>query len=144
MAKRLWPAAGPRVPSGWTEAITPLEIGPCVGSCGTAAFLKKRVIVSDIANDPLWAASPFHQEAALSYGLRASWSQPLISKSQEVLGTFAVYYPGPRIPSECDLQLIEGAGHVAIIAIEGERSQAALTRAFEDLRKSEDQTANHY
>jgi PAS domain S-box-containing protein len=38
--KRLWPAAGPRVPGGWNQAITPLEIGPCVGSCGTAAFLE--------------------------------------------------------------------------------------------------------
>ncbi len=38
--KRLWPAAGPRVPIGWTKVITPLQIGPDVGSCGTAAFLK--------------------------------------------------------------------------------------------------------
>ena len=34
---RLWPAAGPRLPKGWIEAITPLEIGPSVGSCGSAA-----------------------------------------------------------------------------------------------------------
>src|SRR6266446_8034740 len=53
--KRLWPGAVSRVPSAFIEAIAPLTIGPCVGSCGTAAFLKKRVIVSDIANDPLWA-----------------------------------------------------------------------------------------
>src|SRR5580700_652491 len=36
----LRPAAGPRLPNGWIEAITPLKIGPCVGSCGTAASLK--------------------------------------------------------------------------------------------------------
>ncbi len=46
-------AAGHRVPKGWVEAITPLKIGPCIGSCGSAAFLKQRVIVSDIAKDPL-------------------------------------------------------------------------------------------
>jgi len=51
----LRPAAGPRLPKGWLEAITPLRIGPCVGSCGTAASLKQRVIVSDITTDPLWA-----------------------------------------------------------------------------------------
>jgi formate hydrogenlyase transcriptional activator len=135
--KRLWPAAGPRVPSGWTRTITPLEIGPSVGSCGTAAFLKKRVIVSDIAGDPLWAASPFHRDAALSHGLLASWSQPLIAKNKDLLGTFAIYYAEPRNPTDCDLQLIEGAAHIAIIAIEGERSQVALTRAFDELRKSE-------
>src|SRR5215475_9524126 len=39
--KHLWPAAGPRVPDGWTKEITPLPIAPKVGSCGSAAFLKK-------------------------------------------------------------------------------------------------------
>src|SRR5579863_6122071 len=127
-------AAGPRLAKGWIEAITPLEIGPTVGSCGSAAFTKHRVIVSDIATDPLWANS---RELALSYGLRAAWSQPLLSKNQHVLGTFGMYYTEPRTPSETDLRLIEGAGHIAVIAIEGERSQAALTSAFEEIAKSE-------
>ena len=127
-------AAGHRVPKGWVEAITPLKIGPCMGSCGSAAFLKRRVIVSDIARDPLWAD---YRELALSYGLRAAWSQPLLSKNQHVLGTFGMYYPEARTPSETDLRLIEGAGHIAVIAIEGERSQEALRSAFEEIRNSE-------
>jgi PAS domain S-box-containing protein len=94
-------AAGPRVPKGWVEAITPLKIGPCIGSCGSAAFLKQRVIVFDIARDPLWAE---YRELALSYGLRAEWSQPLLSKNQHVLGTFGMYYPEARTPSETDLR----------------------------------------
>jgi len=68
---------------------------------------------------------------------RAAWSQPLFSKDQQVLGTFGMYYAEPRTPSATDLRLIEGAGHIAVIAIEGERSQAALTRAFEEITKSE-------
>jgi formate hydrogenlyase transcriptional activator len=132
----LWPAAGPRLPKGWFEAISPLKIGPCVGSCGTAASLKQRVIASDIATDPLWVD---YRDVALSYGLRAAWSQPLLSKNQKVLGTFGMYYAEPRTPSESDLQLIEGAGHVAVIAIEGERAQAALEKAFEQITKSEAQ-----
>jgi PAS domain S-box-containing protein len=131
---RLWPAASPRLPKSWVEAITPLKIGPCVGSCGTAASLKQRVIVSDIAADPLWLD---YRDVALSHGLRAAWSQPLLSKDQQVLGTFGMYYKESRTPSESDLRLIEGAGHIAVIAIEGERSQAALRRAFEEIAKSE-------
>jgi formate hydrogenlyase transcriptional activator len=127
-------AAGPRVPKGWFEAITPLKVGPCTGSCGTAAALKQRVIVSDIATDPLWT---HYRELALSYGLRAAWSQPLLSKNQDVLGTFGMYYPEVRTPSETDLRLIEGAGHIAVIAIEGERSQESLRSAFEEIRDSE-------
>jgi PAS domain S-box-containing protein len=131
---RLWPAASPRLPKGWFKAITPFKIGPGTGSCGTAAFLKQRVIVSDIATDPLWVD---YRDVALSYGLRAAWSQPLLSKSQQVLGSFGMYYTEPRVPSETDLLLIEGAGHIAVIAIEGERSQAALTSALEEIAKSE-------
>ena len=130
----LRPAAGPRLPKGWVEAITPLKIGPCIGSCGTAASLKQRVIVSDITTDPLWAD---YRDLALSYGLRAAWSQPLLSKNQEVLGTFCVSYTEPRTPNETDLRLIEGAGHIAVIAIEGERSQEALRSAFEEIQTSE-------
>src|SRR5258707_4054901 len=130
----LRPAAGPRFPKEWLEAITPVKIGPCVGSCGSAAFLKQRVIVSDIATDPLWAD---YRELTLRYGFRAAWSQPLISKNQHVLGTFGMYYPEARIPNETDLRLIEGARHIAVIAIEGERSQEALKSAFEEIRNSE-------
>ena len=130
----LLPAAGSRVPRNYTDAIAPVTIGPCIGSCGTAAFLKKQVIVSDIASDPLWA---FYRDVALSHGLRAAWSQPLLSRNQEVLGTFCMYYAQPRSPSESDLRLIEGAANIAVIAIEGERSQNALKKAFEEIKQSE-------
>jgi PAS domain S-box-containing protein len=134
--KRLWRVAGRRVPKEWIAAITPLTIGVCVGSCGTAAFLKKRVIVSDIATDPLWVD---YRDVALSHGLRAAWSQPLLSRDRQMLGTFAMYYAEARIPSESDLQLIEGAGNVAVIAIEGERARTALAKAVEEIKKSEAQ-----
>jgi GAF domain-containing protein len=61
----------------------------------------------------------------------------LLSKGHEVLGTFAIYYSEPRTPGESDLGLIEGAGHIAVIAIEGERARAALATATEELKKSE-------
>jgi PAS domain S-box-containing protein len=137
--ERLWPTAGRRVPEGWVRTITPLPIGPGMGSCGTAAFLKKPVIISDIASDPPWSdiTAPDYTEIALSYGLRAAWSQPLISKDDELLGTFAIYYREPRQPSDSDLKLIEGAANIAVIAIKGERSQTALKNAFEEIKQSE-------
>ncbi len=137
--ERLWPTAGRRVPEGWVRTITPLPIGPGMGSCGTAAFLKKPVIISDIESDPPWSdiTAPDYTEIALSYGLRAAWSQPLISKDNELLGTFAIYYREPRQPSDSDLNLIEGAANIAVIAIKGERSQTALKNAFEEIKQSE-------
>jgi formate hydrogenlyase transcriptional activator len=139
--KRLWPAAGQRLPKEWISAITPLPIGPRMGSCGTAAFRKQRVINPDIASDPLWSGSPAeeYREIALRNGLRAAWSQPVISKSDELLGTFAMYCAEPRSPSARDLQLIEGAAHIALIATEAERSRTLLKKAFDELKKSKAQ-----
>ena len=136
--QRLWPAAAPGVPSDWTRALSPLMIGDNMGSCGTAAFLKERVILSDVASD--LRMSGLHEgqsrEAALAYGLRAAWSQPLISKDNEVLGTFGLFHATPRDPSSRELRLIEDAGHIAVIAIEGERSQTALKQAFLEIKTS--------
>jgi len=133
--RRLWPAAGRRAPKELLAAINPLPIGPSAASCGTAAFLKQRVIVSDVANDPLWVA---YREVALANNLLSCWSQPLISKDQEVLGTLAMCYPAPRTPSDADLELMERAAHVAQIAIERDRSQAALQKAFEQIKALKD------
>jgi formate hydrogenlyase transcriptional activator len=137
--RQLRPAAGPRVPGAWVGATAPVPIGPDVGSCGAAAFLKERVIVSDIANDPRWSGDPPRPsgQLAVAHGIRAAWSQPLLSKEQEVLGTFCMYYGEPCSPSRSELQLIEDAARMAVIAIEGERAQAALRRAFAKLRQDE-------
>jgi PAS domain S-box-containing protein len=138
--RRLRPAAGPRVPEGWTLALSPLMIGPAMGSCGTAAFLKERVMISDVASDPRWAGVPPTQsrEVAVGYGLRAAWSEPILSKDEELLGTFAIYYGEPRSPGDRDLALIADAAHIAVIAIEGGRSRAALENAVRELREITD------
>jgi PAS domain S-box-containing protein len=134
--QHLRPIAGHRVPEGWTKTITPLKIGPKVGSCGTAAYRKQTVIVEDIATDPLWA--PF-KDIALQYGLHACWSNPLVSTTGEVLGTFAMYYSEPRKPREKELQLSERAAHLVLIAIERERARSALTKAFDEIKTLRDQ-----
>jgi formate hydrogenlyase transcriptional activator len=134
--KHLRFGAGPRVPKEWAEFIDPVAIGPCVGSCGTAAFLKKRVIASDISTDPLWVDL---RDVALRCGLRSAWSQPILSKDEEVLGTFCIYSSEPRTPTPDDIRLIEGAVHVALIAIERGRTQAALVDALEEIKKSQEQ-----
>src|SRR5262249_32307574 len=136
--ERLWPAAGRRIPEGWTRTISPLPIAPCMGSCGTAAFRKESVINADIATDPLWAGpAQEYGRGALSYGLRAAWSVPLLSKTKQVLGTFALYYTESRRPTLDDVHLVEKASQIAMIAIERDRSRTALNEAIDEVRKSE-------
>src|SRR6266550_2276426 len=117
--------AGPSLPKGWRREMEKLPIGPCAGSCGTAAYRGSAVIVSDIATDPLWNV-PEHRAAALSHGLRASWSNPILSSEGKVLGTFCIYGREPRSPSSHDLGIIEKATYLARVAIERDRAEAAL------------------
>jgi formate hydrogenlyase transcriptional activator len=136
---QLLPFAGPHLPPAVTAAFTPWPIGPNMGSCGTAAFTGKRVIISDISKDPRWPRDDRGLAArrlVLDHGLRAAWSEPLISNG-EVLGTFCIAYSQPRTPNGRDLELIEAAGHIARIAIERQRSQESLRSAFEKIRNSE-------
>jgi PAS domain S-box-containing protein len=121
-------AAGPSVPNEWKQQMERLPIGPCAGSCGTAAYTRSPVIVSDIATDPLWEV-PEHRASALKHGLRASWSSPVLSSNGKVLGTFCMYYREPRSPEAQDLELIESATHLVRIAIERDRAEQALRRS---------------
>src|ERR1044071_5140122 len=121
-------AAGPSLPEGWIQQMEKLPIGPCAGSCGTAAYRRSQVIVSDIATDPLWDV-PEHRAAALSYGLRASWSNPILSLEGKVLGTFCMYYRETKSPDGDDLELIELATYLARVAIERDRAEEALRRS---------------
>ena len=127
--------AGPSLPKEWTQQMEALPIGPCAGSCGTAAYRGSPVIVSDIMTDPLWDV-PEHRTAALKHGLQASWSNPVVSSKGRVLGTFCMYYREPRTPTSQDLELIELATHLVRVAIERDRAQEAL-RASEQVARGQ-------
>jgi PAS domain S-box-containing protein len=121
--KSLLPGAAPHLPDGYNRALDGVAIGPAVGSCGTAAVLRRSVIVTDIEVDPLWDA---YRDLARRFGLRACWSTPIIASSGRVLGTFAIYYREPRAPAPEDLAVIARVVHVARIAIERHQLDAQL------------------
>ena len=127
--------AGPSLPKEWIRQMEKLPIGPCAGSCGTAAYRGSPVTVSDIATDPLWDV-PEHRASALKHGLRASWSNPVLSSNGKVLGTFCMYYRETRSPNSRDLELMELATHVVQVAIERDRAQDAL-RASEQVARGQ-------
>lgn len=117
-------AVAPSLPSDYVTAIDGLEIGPDVGSCGTAAFTSRPVISSDVLQDTRWTD---FLDLAMAADLRACWSCPIIASNGSVLGTLAMYFRSPREPSENELQLIENSAYVASVAIERYRSQQMLT-----------------
>jgi PAS domain S-box-containing protein len=115
--------SAPSLPDFYNAAIDGLEIGPGVGSCGTAAFTGKRVIVEDIATHPYWT---HYRELAHRAGLGSCWSEPIKDSSGNVLGTFAIYHHSPHMPSQKDIELIVQTSQVAGL------SQLALNQETSD------------
>ncbi|NOQ81030.1 MAG: PAS domain S-box protein [Methylophaga sp.] len=120
--ERLSIGAAPGLPDFYNKAIDGIEIGPEVGSCGTAAFTKQRVIVEDIHSHPYW--SPY-TELAKKADLGACWSQPIITLENTILGCFAIYHRSTMVPTDDDIKLIEDASKLAGIAIERHYAQEA-------------------
>ncbi|MGN6611594.1 MAG: GAF domain-containing protein, partial [Angustibacter sp.] len=119
--------AAPSLPPEYNAAIDGVEIGPSVGSCGTAAYRRARVVVSDIDTDPLWDD---FRELAHRFGLRACWSTPIIGSGDEPLGTFALYAREPRRPDADELAAIDVL--VGTFALVIERSRAGTGTALQD------------
>jgi PAS domain S-box-containing protein len=128
---RLRHGGAPSLPSGYTDAIDGAAIGPSEGSCGTAAYRGRQVIVEDIATDPLWGA---YRALALPYSLRACWSTPVFSSQGKVIATFAMYYREPRRPAKRDQEIIEQITHLAGVAIERNLTQEALRSSEQNFR----------
>jgi GAF domain-containing protein len=113
----------PSLPESYVNAIDGLPIGPKHGSCGTAMFRGKPVIVSDIFTDPLWED---YREHAAAAGVHACWSTPIMSSKGKVLGSFAMYYREPRTPTGEESRLTSVATKLAGQAIEHHASGEAV------------------
>lgn len=103
------------LPTNFINSIEPADVSPYGGSCGTAAFLKQPVTVSDIENNPLCEK---HRHSAIVYGIRASFSTPLLSSKKELLGTITIYSTIVGKPDEKTLKLVDFYSKLASLAIE--------------------------
>jgi len=123
---RLRHGGAPSLPQAYVDAIDGILVGPSVGSCGTAAYRRKQVIVEDIASDPLWAD---FRDLALAHSLRACWSTPVFSSQGNVIATFAMYYGEPCRPTQRDQEIIDQITHLAGVAIQHKSTQEKLQRS---------------
>lgn len=124
--KRLRTGAAPSLPLSYASMLDGWPIGPDNGPCARAAFLRETVIVGDFHADEI---ARNIRAMADTYGLRACWSVPIISRDQRVLGTFAVYYREPRTPRPEEYNIIEQFRDLASIAIERTQAENALWRS---------------
>lgn len=120
---RLRVGAGPSLPAEYHAAIDGTLIGPGVGTCGTAAYEKRVVITTNIANDPAWVQ---WRAAAESAHLAACWSTPFLGPRNRVLGTFAVYFAQSREPEAGELALLHDAGYLTAVAVQHDNVRRLL------------------
>jgi PAS domain S-box-containing protein len=121
--RRLIGGAAPSLPGFYNDAVEGVEIGPSVGSCGTAAYLGRRVTVDDIQASPLWEG---YKALAAEAGLAACWSEPIRSSDGTVVGTFAIYHRKVSTPNKEDIAFIEAAAQLAAFAIDRRRAEEEL------------------
>ncbi|MGQ4647971.1 PAS domain S-box protein [Lyngbya aestuarii] len=127
--------AGPKIPPAWVQLIDPLPIGPTSSVCGAAAYFGKRAIAENIATHP-WCT--LFKDQATSLGLKTCWSEPILSDTGKVLGTFAIYFTEMRSPEPRELEMLESLARLASLVIERKQSEVALK-----LAKEAAETANH-
>lgn len=132
---KLYSAAAPSLPESFLKVINGLVVGDNVGSCGTSVYRKKQIISDDIETDPLWVN--FKDWIIGEHGLKSCWSTPLMSKENSVYGTFALYFKRKKTPTKSDLELIDAATHLAVIAIERKRSEASFLEGQQILSQTE-------
>jgi len=130
--KSLRLAACPSLPAEFQRAAEALAVRDGEASCGTAAFRREPVVVSDIAADPLWSRL---RAAALQSGLRASTSVPILGRKGEVLGTLALFYPQPKRPPTWDVQLLSAGSMLAALALERAADESAVKSAQASLEE---------
>jgi two-component system cell cycle sensor histidine kinase/response regulator CckA len=114
--------AGRSLPAEYCRAVDGVPVGPKSGSCGTAAFRKATVTVTDIATDPLWDD---YRALALRHGLRSCVSVPILSSGNvpgrekgEVIGTFALYNQTPGDFDQLTYAILTGAEELVRRAVQ--------------------------
>jgi PAS domain S-box-containing protein len=125
-------AIAPSLPSSYNQRFPGIPVDRERGPCTQAARRKTQVIVSDVSSDTQWDYG--WRTAALTHGLKACWSTTILASNDLVLGTFAIYWREPRSPTNHDEKIIEQITHLAAVAIERKRNEAALQESEERFR----------
>jgi PAS domain S-box-containing protein len=126
---RLYNWSAPGLSENYLNSIDGAEIGDNAGSCGTAAFKKEKVVVTDIENDPLWAD---YKALAVAEGVKACWSFPLIDSVNQVMGTFAIYYKRVKAPTREEENTLERAKNLLMIILENKMSLETVKSSIQN------------
>jgi len=112
---RLYNWSSPHLSKAFNQKVEGTEIGVGNGSCGSAAFLREKVEVSDIFNNLYWEK---YQEIIKGFDLKSCWSYPIINSRNVLLGTFAIYHKTVRELSVEEENSIERVRRILVYVME--------------------------
>ncbi|MES2810088.1 MAG: PAS domain-containing protein, partial [Bacteroidota bacterium] len=112
---RVFTMAAPSLPKGYTDAINGLPIGKQAGSCGTAVYLKEKVIVANISDSTLWEN---YKHLALKHNLKACWACPIINSDNEVVAVLGMYYDDIKAPGDMEQMVIDRSTAILKVILE--------------------------
>ncbi|WP_028982455.1 PAS domain-containing protein [Sporocytophaga myxococcoides] len=112
---RLYNWSSPHLPEAFNKEVEGTQIAEGKGSCGSSAFLRKKVEVSDIFNHPYWNN---YIDIIKDFDLRSSWSYPIINSKNVLLGTFAIYHKTIRELSKEEENSIDRIRRILVYVME--------------------------
>lgn len=124
--------AAPTFSDVYVRTLDGLSIGPKAGSCGTAAYEDRLVIVEDTLTSPLWA---HFADFAREHNVLACWSKPIHGRLGDVVGVVGLHYAVPRAPRQDEIEIIETVAHIAGIAMQRHESEQSLLAANDELER---------
>ncbi len=110
------------------------EVHDGAAACGAAMQSRRRVVVEDVAADPMFRGTRA-REVMLAAGALAVQSTPLVSRTGTLLGMLSTHYRTPRRPVERELHLLDLLARQAADLIERYLVERALRES--DRRKDE-------
>lgn len=122
--KRLRLKIASKLPEYFTAVVDGTPIRDGMGSCGTAAFRKKRVVAENLQTHPYWQSL---KDLTLRANLHACWSEPILMSQGNVAGTFALYYDRAKAPGPEEMKLMETMAQLAAITVEHHKVQEEKT-----------------
>jgi GAF domain-containing protein/anti-sigma regulatory factor (Ser/Thr protein kinase) len=123
----------PRAWVGFPDDIAPMRVPYGTGSAGRAVVERRTVLVEDIAtseHDGAW------RDGALQHGVRTVLSVPMLTLTQEPMGSLTAYYREGFTPDDRDLELAEVYARQAAEIVERARlhTEARQLAALEQRR----------
>jgi PAS domain S-box-containing protein len=120
-----------QLPEGTLATLAPVEMRIGEAASGTAASLKKKVVVTDISTDPLFEKYRFLYN---EYGFRACTAYPLLDVYRNPLGTFSIHLKSSRTLTQSEEATVERAQYILENILENYFAEKKLKESEEKYR----------